>query len=90
MSEAQQLGQQIVEALEKKLETRLKRETRTAKGSSEPSLVLDALRKREETELEEQEAKYRESGDEEVAAAFNMVRTKLLRDVVRSLFDRLC
>ena len=61
-----------------------------SKGNSAPSLVLDTLRKREETALEEQEAKYRQAGNEEVAKAFHMVRTELLREVVRSLFQRLC
>ena len=84
-----ELGFQIVEALEKKIETRFHRQTRTAAPGSEPGLVLSALVKLEEQELLAQENAYRGNGNDDTANAFMMVRTELLHSVVRKLYDRL-
>ncbi len=85
----EELGIQIVEALEKKIETRFHRQTRTADQGAEPGLVLSALVKLEEQELMAQENAHRSSGNEETANAFMMVRTELLHPIVRGLYDRL-
>ncbi len=83
-----ELGIQIIEALEKKIETRFHRQTRTSEGT-EPGLVLSALVKLEEQELMAQENAHRSNGSEDTANAFMMVRTELLHSVVRELYDRL-
>jgi hypothetical protein len=84
-----ELGEQIVRALEKKLEARYRRRARTAGGPVEPGYLLGELSQLEEQELIAQENKYREMGNEDAAQAFSMVRRQLLRDVVRGLYDRL-
>jgi hypothetical protein len=84
-----ELGLQIVEALERKIETRFHRQTRNVAQAAEPGLVLGALVKLEEQELIAQENAYRSNGNEEAAKAFMMVRTELLQPVVRALYDRL-
>jgi hypothetical protein len=84
-----ELGIQLVEALEKKIETRFHRQTRNESQASEPGLVLSALVKLEEQELLAQENAYRNNGNEETANAFMMVRTELLHSVVRELYARL-
>jgi hypothetical protein len=84
-----ELGIQLVEALEKKIETRFHRQTRNVEQGGEPGLVLTALVKLEEQELIAQENAYRANGHEETANAFMMVRTELLHSVVRELYDRL-
>jgi len=83
-----ELGFQIIEALEKKIETRFHRQSRAEQGT-EPSLVLSALVKLEEQELLAQENAYRSNGNEDTANAFMMVRTELLHSVVRDLYGRL-
>ena len=84
-----ELGIKLVEALEKKIETRFHRQTRNADQGSAPGLVLSNLVKLEEEELMAQENSYRAHGHEEAANAFMMVRTELLHTVVRGLYDRL-
>lgn len=84
-----ELGEQIVRALERKLEARYRREARKAGDSVEPGHLLGELSQLEEQELMAQESKYRDMGNEDVAQAFSMVRKQLLRDVVRGLYDRL-
>ena len=84
-----ELGIQLLEALEKKIETRFHRQTRNAEQPSEPGLVLSALVKLEEQELLAQENAFRNDGNEDTANAFMMVRTELLHSVVRGLYDRL-
>ena len=84
-----ELGIQILEALEQKLETRFHRQARTSAPGIEPGLVLSALVKLEEEELYVQENAYRSNGNEETANAFMMVRTELLHPVVRDLYERL-
>ena len=83
------LGIQLVEAQEKKIETRFHRQTRNEAQATEPGLVLSALVKLEEQELLAQENAYRNNGNEDTANAFMMVRTELLHSVVRELYARL-
>ncbi|MEE8172237.1 MAG: hypothetical protein V3T62_04830 [Alphaproteobacteria bacterium] len=80
---------QLVEALEKKIETRFHRQTRNVTQATEPGLVLSALVKLEEQELLAQENAHRNNGNEDTANAFIMVRTELLHSVVRGLYNRL-
>ena len=84
-----ELGIQLVEALEKKIETRFHRQTRDVTQETEPGLVLSALVKLEEQELLAQENAHRSNGNEDTANAFMMVRTELLHSVVRELYHRL-
>ncbi|MDA0230692.1 MAG: hypothetical protein O3B21_10960 [Proteobacteria bacterium] len=84
-----EFGIQLVEALEKKIETRFRRQTRKEAKAVEPGLVLGALVKLEEQELLAQENAYRSNGNEDTANAFMMVRTELLHSVVRDLYNRL-
>ena len=84
-----EFGIQLIEALEKKIETRFHRQTRNEAQATEPGLVLSALVKLEEQELLAQENAFRNSGNEDTANAFMMVRTELLHSVVRGLYARL-
>ena len=84
-----EMGIQLVEALEKKIETRFRRQTRNEAQAVEPGLVLSALVKLEEQELLAQENACRSSGNEDMANAFMMVRTEPLHSVVRGLYNRL-
>ena len=84
-----EFGIQFIEALEKKIETRFHRQTRNEAQATEPGLVLSVLVKLEEQELLAQENAFRNSGNEDTANAFMMVRTELLHSVVRELYARL-
>lgn len=85
----EELGEQIVRALERKLEARFRRRARSAGNTAEAGHLLGELSQLEAEELLAQENKYREMGNEAAAQAFSMVRRELLRDVVRDLYDRL-
>ena len=88
MSVSTELCQQIISALERKLENRYRRAALQAGGGAEPGQILGSLSDEVAQELAGQESKYRKSGNEDVAEAFAMVRRDLLRDIVRNLYGR--
>lgn len=89
MADKEEAGQQVLDALTKKLEKRFHRETRIRGAGANPWMILQDLVEQEARNLEEQEEKNRDSGHTEVADVFETVRKKLLKDVHRELMDRL-
>ena len=88
MSASSELCEQIITALERKLENRYRRAARNAGAAAEPGQILGTLSEQVAQELAAQESKYRDAGNEGAAQAFAMVRSDLLRDIVRDLFAR--
>ncbi len=89
MADKEEAGQQVVEALTKKLEKRFHRQTRIQGADANPWMILQKLVEQETRDLEAQEGRYRDSGNIEVADVFETVRKQLLKGVHRDLMDRL-
>ena len=88
MSASSELCEQIITALGRKLENRYRRAARQAGSGGEPGQILGVLSEEVAQELSAEESKHRQEGNEDAAQAFAMVRSDLLRDVVRDLFAR--
>jgi hypothetical protein len=83
-----ELGQQIVNALEQRLEKNFKRQMRIGQNKLEPRAVLDAVAEQGAAHIREQEKRYRDQGQHEVADAFQMVRKELWGDAVAEFAAR--
>ena len=86
MSMAPEVRAELGEALKQKLERRFRRATqRGAPGAYDPKAAMDSLVRVLSTELEGEEAKLRQAGDEAAAKAFQAVRVELLGPVAADL-----
>jgi len=83
-----ELGQQIVSALEQRLEKTFKQQMRLGQQQLDPHTVLETVAEDESLRIREQERKYRDSGQHDIADAFKMVRQELWADAVAELAAR--
>lgn len=83
-----ELGQQIINALGQRLEKNYKRQMRVSQNKLEPRAALDAVAELGASHIRDQERKYRDQGQHQVADAFKMVRKELWDDAVAELAAR--